>query len=206
MLLAFLKAFIIGVLAAIPPGPVALLVMQKTFTRGRWAGVVTGMGSMVIDSLYAFVAMMAVGVVLDTIHLYEAPILLVGGAVVAAVGFNMFMKKPAEDYEGNSNKKTAVGYAFQCAGCALANPGAIAMILALVAFAGFSADTVDFPMWLLVPFVALGELTYWFFYTMAVKKLRRAVTSHSLTWINRIAGAVVIVLGIVLLIRGAIMF
>lgn len=80
------------------------------------------------------------------------------------------------------------------------------MILALVAFAGFSADTVDFPMWLLVPFVALGELTYWFFYTMAVKKLRRAVTSHSLTWINRIAGAVVIVLGIVLLIRGAIMF
>lgn len=205
VLLEIIKAFCLGICAAVPPGPVAILVLQKTLTRGRGAGVVTGMGSMTVDTVYAGLSFFAIGMILDVISRYENIILLVGGVIVALVGWSMAVKRPVVDFEGNSRSKTSVGYAIQCAGCALANPGALAMILTIVALVGLNTETVTLPIWALLPFVAAGEFSYWLLYTWLADKLRRAVTSNSLMWINRIAGVAVIVLGVVLAIRGIIM-
>ncbi len=53
MLLEILKAFIIGICASAPLGPVAILVLQKSICYGHKAGFTTGLGASLVDTAYA---------------------------------------------------------------------------------------------------------------------------------------------------------
>ena len=75
MITEILSALLIGVLAALPPGPVLMLVIQKTLNHGRWSGFFTGLGAMVIDTLYAAIGFYALGFVRDFIDSHTALIL-----------------------------------------------------------------------------------------------------------------------------------
>ena len=59
MILDIFKGFIIGATAAMPVGPIAILVIQKTMGKGRQAGFVTGLGASVVDTMYAIIALFA---------------------------------------------------------------------------------------------------------------------------------------------------
>ena len=53
--------------------------------------------------------------------------MLAGGLLVALVGLSMFRRKPIKTLKvADTTKAKAVKYALQAAGCALANPGAMA--------------------------------------------------------------------------------
>ena len=47
------KGFIIGVIVSAPLGPVGVLCIQRTLNKGRWYGLVTGMGAALSDTCYA---------------------------------------------------------------------------------------------------------------------------------------------------------
>ena len=96
MLLELIKAILIGIIASAPVGPVSLLVMQKTFCHGRMAGFAAGVGSAVIDSLYAIASLFAFMYVDEFIRRHEAWIMLIGGLLVVAVGYFMLRRKPIE--------------------------------------------------------------------------------------------------------------
>ena len=54
-----LKAFLVGFAASVPVGPVAILVVQKSLSKGHRAGFVTGLGASVVDTLFAVIAVFA---------------------------------------------------------------------------------------------------------------------------------------------------
>lgn len=198
------KAFCLGVCAAIPIGPVAFFVLQKTLCKGRKVGLVTGIGSTVVDTAYAGFSIFAIGLIMDMITRYQSRILMIGGVIVIAVGLRMFMSR--HDFSlvtaSETRSRTAAGYALQCAACALANPGAVAMILAIVAVLGIHAENLSMPVWAVLPFVAAGEFSYWALFTFLADKLRHAMSPRFLNIINRTAAVAVVILGIVLLVKG----
>ena len=55
MFLDILKALVIGICASAPIGPIAILVIQKTLSKGHKAGFITGMGACVVDTLFSIV-------------------------------------------------------------------------------------------------------------------------------------------------------
>ena len=59
MLLEILKAFIIGICASAPLGPVAILVLQRTICYGQKAGFATGLGASLVDTAYAIISIFA---------------------------------------------------------------------------------------------------------------------------------------------------
>ena len=59
MLVDILKGFLVGVCASAPVGPIAILVVQKSLSKGHKAGFVSGLGASVVDTLYAFIAIFA---------------------------------------------------------------------------------------------------------------------------------------------------
>ena len=59
MFIDILKGFIIGLCASIPMGPIAILVIQKTLSKGRHAGFVAGLGASVVDTVYAIISLFA---------------------------------------------------------------------------------------------------------------------------------------------------
>ena len=53
MLLTLLKGFIVGLGASIPLGPIGILCVQKTLSKGRNSGFITGLGASASDTFYA---------------------------------------------------------------------------------------------------------------------------------------------------------
>lgn len=196
LIVELLKAFAIGVCASAPIGPTAILVLQKTLNGGRKVGFSTALGATVIDTTYSAIAVFAVSAVSDFIFAHQSVFLIIGGLIVGAVGVNMALKKlNMENCAGVS-----AGNTLQAMLCAISNPGAIAVMLALVAL--FKIDVDVTPVWAVVPSVALGSVTYWMFFTTLLSRARRAVRTETLQKINRVAGIIVILLGIVLIVRG----
>ena len=207
MFVELLKAFLIGIIASAPPGPVSLLVVQKTFCHGRGAGFAAGVGSAVVDTFYAVVGLFAFMLIGDFFSRNEAWIMLIGGLLVAAVGFSMFRRKPIQSLKvADTTKAKAVKYALQAAGCALANPGALAYMFALIALMSLDVSETVAPVWLIVLLVFAGALLWWFSLAYVANKMRNSFEIKTLNRVNKIAGAVVIVFGLVLVVRGIAMF
>ncbi len=203
MITEILSALLIGVLAALPPGPVLMLVIQKTLNHGRWSGFFTGLGAMVIDTLYAAIGFYALGFVRDFIDSHTALILLAGGAVVTLIGVWMTFRRVPAVYEGDirTSHKAKAGYAGQAMVCALSNPGALALILGYLAFFGLDVNSAECPVWALLPCIAAGEATYWFCLTGFVHRFWH-LKPRSLGRMNRISGIVIAAVGLGLMIKG----
>ena len=55
-LLYFIKGSIIGFIVAAPAGPVSILCIRRTISKGRFQGFATGLGATAGDGLYAIIA------------------------------------------------------------------------------------------------------------------------------------------------------
>lgn len=206
MLLELIKAVLIGIIASVPIGPVSLLVMQRTFCHGRMAGFAAGVGSAVIDTLYALASLFALMLVQDFINAHQTWIMIIGGLLVAGVGYAMLRRKPIRELKvAETSKAKAVRYAFEAAGCALANPGALAYMFALVALFHLDLGEAVTPTWLIVLAVFAGALCWWFSFAFAADKLRSNFKISTLNRINKLAGVAVIIFGLVLVVRGIIL-
>ena len=203
MLFELIKAILIGIIASAPIGPVSLLVMQKTFCHGRMAGFAAGIGSAVVDTLYAVASLFAFMFVQGFFSRHASWILILGGLLVAGVGWLMLRRKPMEVKQTDDTSKTkAIQYALQAAGCALANPGALAYMFGLVALFRLDIGNAVSPVWLIVVFVLIGALAWWFSFAYAADKLRNAFNVTTLNRVNKIAGYAVIAFGAALVLRG----
>lgn len=198
MILSLLKAFLIGICASAPIGPTAVLILQKSVTCGRKTGFVTALGATIVDTSYSAIAMIAVSFVESFILAHQNPIMIAGGVVVCIIGAGMVFKKI--DFEARD--KVNVGNTLQAACCVLANPGAIATMLALVTV--FKIDVNAVPIWILVPCVALGSVTYWQCFTTLFSRISGSVSTKNIARFNMIAGIVVILLGVLLAVKGII--
>ena len=65
MLLDILKGFIIGICASAPIGPVAILVIQKTLSKGHKAGFITGLGATFVDTVFSMIALSALAIAIS---------------------------------------------------------------------------------------------------------------------------------------------
>lgn len=205
MLQELIKAVLIGIIASAPIGPVSLLVMQKTFCHGRMAGFAAGVGSAVVDTFYALASLFAFMFVDGFISRRQAVIFLIGGLLVVAVGYTMLRRKPLDKVKvAETSKSKALQYALQAGGCALANPGALAYMFALVALFKLDVSVAVSPMWMIVLFVFIGAMVWWMSFAFAADKLREQFKIKTLNRINFVAAIAVMVFGAVLLLRGLI--
>lgn len=204
MLEQMINGFLVGICASAPVGPIAILVIQKSLSKGRIAGFVSGLGATVVDTFYASIAIFALAFAQKFIDDHEVLILIVGGAVLCALGLSMALSnpyrkmKPGCDYASASPKDFGKAVAM-----ALSNPGAIFVMLTLFAFFGLADDTPH--TWKVMPIilsVSAGSVTYWFFISWLLSRFRKKFQMSSILWISRITGAVVVIIGIALLVQG----
>ena len=51
-----LKGIIIGICVSAPVGPIGILCIQRTLTKGKKVGIITGLGATFSDLFYAMIA------------------------------------------------------------------------------------------------------------------------------------------------------
>ena len=197
LFLIILKGIFIGICCSAPLGPIAIFVMQNTLGKGRRAGMSAAMGSTVVDTLFAAIAVFSLSLVEGVIDQHYQIIKYIGGAVVIVLGVFMSFYKHKPD---RPNKISATDFA-QSLLMGLTNPGAFAVMLALFAVFGFgSNDVTVFEKIVSVVSVCLGTILYWTFCTWLLSKAKGKINVKNIVLINRIAGVVVALFGLYIII------
>lgn len=203
MLLDIIKAFIVGICASAPIGPIAILVIQKSLSGGHKAGFIAGLGACVVDTIYAVAAIFALAVVQEFIYTHQNIILIVGGIVVAMLGVSMSFSDPFRKVKKNSGASVSLTDFMQSLIMGFSNPGAVFVILALFAFFGLADESPH--NWSVMPIilsVSAGSVVYWFCVTWLLSHFRKKFEIRTILWINRVTGAIIILIGIALLGEG----
>ena len=205
MVLDIVKGFAIGICASAPVGPIAILVIQKSLSNGHKAGFITGLGACVVDTVFSIVAIFALAAAERLINEHRELILLAGGIVVTILGWSMSTSDPFRKLKARESKRTAVSVTdfLQAIAMGLSNPGARFVIFALFAFFGIGPlDSSDWRVAPIILSVSLGSAFYWFIVTWLLSHFRKRFRLRTILWINRITGAIIIIIGLVLLGEG----
>ncbi|MGN0198068.1 MAG: LysE family translocator [Candidatus Cryptobacteroides sp.] len=203
MIVDVLKAFAIGICASAPLGPAAILVLQKSLSYGHRAGFYTGLGATTIDTTYATLSIFALACTQDFINTYEYTIYLIGGLIVALLGAAMAFKDPFRKLKnGNPSRGASIKDYAEAVLTALSNPGAAFVMFALFAFFNVNAGRSGFSVLPIILGVAAGSMAYWFTFSYIFSKIRNVIKMSALVWLSRIAGIIVMIIGIALLGEG----
>lgn len=203
MWIDILKGFAVGMCASAPIGPIAILVVQKSLSKGHKAGFVSGLGASVVDTLYASIAIFALAFAQQLIEAHHNMILLVGGGVLITVGISMAFSNPFRKLRADGEPSVSPKDFGQAVAVGLSNPMAIFVMFALFAFFGLTNDSPH--TWKVAPIilaVSSGSVTYWFLISWLLSRFHGNFKMRTILWISRITGALVVIIGIALLGQG----
>lgn len=199
MLVTLLKGFIVGLGASIPLGPLGVLCVQKTLSKGRNSGLFTGLGASVSDTFYAGLSLIGLSFVENLINENRAVVMLVGGIIIALIGLKVYTTNPIKQIRQKSSNKRHLEDFVEALVMTITNPGAIFLILGLFAAVGINSSdnagniSIITTLW----GVFLGTATWWFILTTTINVFRKKFRLKQLMMINRIAGIIIAVLGII---------
>jgi len=196
----------IGLLVAAPIGPVNVLVIQRAVSRGFWGGLAAGLGAVIGDGLLAAIAALSVTAISDVMSAYAAWIQLIGGVLLVAFGLALLFTRPALAIPlgQKSHLLEHAGIIPQTFFLTVTNPGAILGMAAMIGGLGSLIGGLNtyFEALLLVAAVMGGSLLWWLGLSELIATIRHKLTEGRLKLINRIAGAVLIAFGLILLFGG----
>ena len=148
--------------------------------------------------------MFALAFAQNIIYRHENIILLGGGLILTLIGVSMALSNPLRKKVKGDGKSTFSSKDFlQAVAMGIYNPMAIFVIFALFAFFGLAEETPrDWNVAPIILSVSGGSVAYWFFMSWALSRFRDRFRLRTILWISRVTGAVVIIIGLVLLGQG----
>ncbi len=197
-----LRGLCVGITASITVGPVAVLCIQRTLSKSRRSGLVSGLGVACADSLMAIIAYFCYSMLHSHIEQYNTLLRVVGGIFVVVVGVWIFTQNPVPQIRRNRSGKSTSWQDFASIFVlTLANfIMAIPYILAFFAvFKIATVDQVDVGVFLRGMVVIIGfffgSLGWWSLLATAINLFRHRFRPRHMLTINHIAGLIIGILG-----------
>lgn len=135
-----IDGLLVGLASSVTVGPVAVLCIQRTLSRGYISGLFSGFGVASADTLMAILAFTLYALLKDYIDAYNNIIMSCGGIFVIVVGIFIFFKNPVPQVRKNRTGKNALWQDFASMfGFTLAN-FAIIIPYILAFFTMFNVD------------------------------------------------------------------
>lgn len=190
---------IIGILASIPLGPIGVLCVQRTLSRGHKSGFVSGAGAALSDLIYATLAVFGLSFIVSFVEEKILYIQIIGVIILVFMGLRIYFTNPAVQLRKQNSQKTKLLQDFLSTFMfTIANPLVIFFFVTLFAAFGVAEYTTNlFAQIILVFGVYVGACAWWFTLTSIVNLFRSKINLRRLWLINRIAGATIILLGVV---------
>lgn len=192
----FLRGLVIGFSIAAPVGPIGVLCIRRTLAEGRLAGFLSGLGAASADMIYGAIAAFGLTAVQDTLLGQSGWLRIVGGAFLLYLGVKTFLSKPAER-DAKPSRGGLPGAYLSTFFLTITNPLTILSFLAIFAGLRLADPSGQYASAsLMVLGVFLGSAAWWLALSTGVSILRERFTPALLAWVNRLAGAIIIVFGL----------
>ncbi len=201
MLVSFLlKGLLVGVIIAVPTGPVGVLCIRRTIFHGRRAGFMSGLGAATADAVFGIIAGFGLTVVSDWLLGYQDWLRVGGGGFLLYVGISAFTADPLAGTQKQRDPEGLLADYASTFALTLTNPITILAFLAIFAAIGFTGDEATLARAALLGLgVWLGSLLWWAGVAFGAGMVRLSFHRHHLVWINRGSGGILVLSGVALL-------
>ncbi len=192
----FIKGLVFGFSIAAPVGPIGILCIRRSLTRGWTAGLLTGLGAATADALYGCLAGFGLAGITGLVIGQRAWIQTLGGLFLCWLGLRIFMSGTDEKPAADAPAGAAMGY-LSALLLTLANPMTILSFAAVFAGMGLgSIATGRMAAGWLVAGVFSGSMAWWIILSSASSLFNARMNARAMNWINRFSGAVLVGFGL----------
>ncbi len=200
-----IKGCTIGLLASIPLGPIGVLCVQRTLTKKFIGGYTSALGAALADTIFATIALFAISFIMPYVNAHKFMITLLGGLIIMFMGSRIFMskiKKSSQIKQNRQSKLSLIKDFLSVFLLTISNPAYISIFLVL--FASFSVDgekMTTIQHFTTIIGVFIGASTWWFLLTFSISLVRKKFRSIHIYYFNKVAGVVIILLGVLAIIK-----
>jgi threonine/homoserine/homoserine lactone efflux protein len=193
-----IRGLIAGLIITAPVGPVNVLCVQRTVTKGWRSGLFSGLGSALADMLYAAIAGFSISFVIQFLLRELFWIRFFGGILLILLGVWYYFRPP-QPLNGERKRESDTGDSASTFLLTLTNPTTILSFLAVLAALGLGQPRPWYLTLLMVGAIFCGAMLWWFILTGIANRLRNRFTDRAMVWMNRIGGLAIGAFGVITL-------
>jgi threonine/homoserine/homoserine lactone efflux protein len=194
LLIDLLKGVAVGIVIALPVGPVGLLCVRRTLFEGPIFGFVSGLGAAAADTVFGIIAGFGLTIVRDFMLGYQDWFGAGGGIFLLYVGIRALLRGAEAEPEPVEDEALFAAFVSTFA-LTITNPITILAFAAIFARVGVSAEAGYLDTGMLVAGVFGGSLLWWLGLSFGIAGLRRVTGRVSLLWLNRVSGSILALSG-----------
>ncbi|HUI35016.1 MAG TPA: LysE family transporter [Stellaceae bacterium] len=201
MLIGFLlKGMLVGIVIAVPVGPVGVLCIRRTILDGRLAGLFSGLGAASADSFFGIIAGFGLTFISDSLLYYQDWLRIGAAAFLLYVGITALTSDPTARVRSGRDPEGLFGDFASTFALTITNPVTILSFIAIFGAIGFTGDEATMVhAAILVAGVWVGSFIWWVGLVAGAGVLRMAFQREHLVWINRGSGGILVAAGVALI-------
>jgi threonine/homoserine/homoserine lactone efflux protein len=196
LLVFLLKGIAVGIVIAVPVGPVGVMCVRRTIFEGKRAGFVSGLGAATADAIFGLIAAFGLTFVSDWLIGYHQWLRVAGGCYLLYIGGAALLAAPEARQSSEPDAEGLLRDFLSTFALTLTNPITILAFLGIFSALGLNgADATFARAAILVLGVWLGSLLWWLTLTFGLGSLFRSFEARHLKWINRASGIILFLCG-----------
>jgi len=196
--MVFVKGLLIGLIMCAPVGSVGLLSVRRTLTQGRAAGLASVLGASTADMLYCSLAGFGITLISNFLQEKHLWLELGGGLILILLGIKIFFSEPTQQAP-NNGPTGLLGDFTSTFLLMLANPFPLVIFTATFTALGVPGWKGDFVSTaILVAGVFCGSALWSPLLVGVATYFRPQLNLNQLKLVNRISGAIMALLGLIL--------
>lgn len=195
-----LRGILIGLLFGLPVGAVGALTVQRTFSHGAKAGLLTGLGSSVADCFYACVGTFGLTLISDFLLRYQTVINLLGGGLILFLGIRLLLRRE-EPQQQNVEDTVFFKMFLTSFAVGITNPAAILTFLFAFSYFGISGNAGWMQGLALVCGVFIGTYLWWGALTSLAGIVKKKAKRFRFRQFNLIFGGILCLFGLAVFLR-----
>ena len=195
-----LRGILIGLLFGLPVGAEGALTVQRTFSHGTKAGLLTGLGSSIADCFYACVGAFGLTLISDFLLQYQMAINTLGGGLILLLGIRLLLQR-GEPEKQNAEITGFFKMFLTSFAVGITNPAAILTFLFAFSYFGISGDAGWVQGLALVCGVFIGTYLWWGALTGLAGIVKKKAKRFRFRQLNLIFGGILCIFGLVVFLR-----
>lgn len=206
----FIKSLTIGLSIAAPVGPIGMLCIQRSLSRGFGSGFATGMGAACADGIYGLLGALGIAGIAATLPALSLFLKIGGGAFLIWLAWTIAREQPAATSVVQETRRQSVKRDFVTTfGLTLSNPLTIISFIGIFAALGPAATAGSAGAsegWLtvapMVTGVFIGSAAWWLCLSGATSALGKKMPMSFVHAIARLSALLIAGFGLVQLVTG----
>lgn len=194
-----IQGILIGVVVAVPVGPLGLLCINRSLMLGALAGLASGLGVASADAVAAGIAALGISLISDFLIEYQLVLRFVGGIFLCILGYRIYRTEPAVKVPTISTNGLLGAYATTFF-LTVSNPVTILSFLAI--YAGWHVPSLRghyLAAAFLTAGVFIGSGLWWVVLFVGLTLFRLKISHGFLGLVHRVSGVLIVGFGITVL-------